>query len=147
MSVPRENLMQIEPYLSFDGNCEEALQFYRQCLGGEIVALHRYEGSPMDTPQLPAEWKKRVMHATFEADGHRLMASDRMPGQQEERYAGFSLSINIPKDSARARQVFDALAEGGRVTMPFAHTFWGADFGMLVDRFGVPWMVNCDAGQ
>src|SRR5690606_17118973 len=113
MSVPRENLMQIEPYLSFDGNCEEALQFYRQCLGGEIVALHRYEGSPMDTPQLPAEWKKRVMHATFEADGHRLMASDRMPGQQEELYAGFSLSINIPKDAARARQVFDALAEGG----------------------------------
>ena len=136
--------MRIEPYLSFDGNCEEALQFYRRALGGEIVALHRYEASPLDTPQLPPDWRQRVMHATFEAEGHRFMASDRLPGEPHPGYAGFSMSIAMTGDAARARQLFDALAEGGRVTMPFAHTFWGADFGMLVDRFGIAWMVAID---
>ena len=84
------------------------------------------------------------MHATFEAEGARFMASDAMPGQPTPTYTGFSMSINIPKDKARAEQVFKALAVGGTVTMPFAPTFWGANFGMLMDRFGVPWMVNCD---
>lgn len=135
--------MQIEPYLFFDGQCEAALGFYAQCLGGQIVALHRYEGSPMED-QLPAEWKNKVMHATLEASGHRFMASDRMPGQPFGGHAGFSMSVNIPKDAARGEAVFKALATGGMVTMPFAQTFWGAHFGMLVDKFGVGWMVNCE---
>ena len=137
--------MQIESYLYFGGNCEEALQFYRQCMGGEIVTLMRYEGSPMDTPQLPAEWKKKVMHATFETQGARFMASDTMPGEPKPSYAGFAMSLFVPgKDAEPARKAFDALAQGGQVTMPFAPPFWGGHFGMLVDRFGVPWMVSSE---
>lgn len=136
--------MQIEPYLFFDGNCETALTFYQQCLGGKIVALHRYAGSPMEA-QLPPEWKNKVMHATLEASGHRFMASDRMPGQPFAGHAGFSMSVNIPGDAVRGEQVFKALATGGMVTMPFATTFWGAHFGMLVDKFGLSWMVNCES--
>lgn len=135
--------MQIEPYLFFDGNCEAALTFYAQCLGGQITLLRRYEGSPMEA-QLSPDWKNKVMHATLEANGHRFMASDRMPGQPFAGHAGFSMSVNIPQDTARAEAVFKALAVGGIVTMPLAETFWGARFGMLVDKFGVGWMVNCD---
>lgn len=138
--------MQIETYLFFAGNCEPALKFYEKCLGGRIVDLHRYAGSPMDNADLPASWKDKVMHATFEAPGGaRFMASDAMPGQPTPTHTGFSVSINIPKDQAKAQQVFDALAsDGGQVTMPFSPTFWGAHFGMLMDKYGVPWMVNCD---
>lgn len=135
--------MHIEPYLFFDGQCEAALNFYAQCLGGQIAVLHRYEGSPMEA-QLPPEWKHKVMHATLDAGGQRFMASDRMPGQPFGGHAGFSMSVNLPKDPVRGETVFKALATGGMVTMPFALTFWGAHFGMLVDKFGVGWMVNCD---
>ncbi|MFO1245051.1 MAG: VOC family protein [Ramlibacter sp.] len=135
--------MQIEPYLFFDGQCEAALNFYAQCLGGQIAVLHRYGGSPMEA-QLPPEWKHKVMHATLDAGGQRFMASDRMPGQPFGGHAGFSMSVNLPKDPVRGETVFKALATGGMVTMPFALTFWGAHFGMLVDKFGVGWMVNCE---
>jgi PhnB protein len=137
--------MQIEAYLTFGGNCEEALAFYRQCLGGEITTLMRYGGSPMDNGQLPADWKQKVLHATFESDGARFMASDAMPGQPKPTYAGFSMSLFVPgADVEQARKAFDALAAGGKVTMPFAPPFWGGHFGMLVDRFGVPWMVSSE---
>jgi PhnB protein len=136
--------MDIEPYLTFDGNCEEALEFYCKCLDGKLITMMRYAGSPMDTAELPAQWKNKVMHATLEADGKHLMASDNMPGRPFKGYSGITVSVNIPKDAARGRQVFDALAQGGRIEMPFQKTFWGAQFGMLTDKFGVPWMVNCD---
>jgi PhnB protein len=136
--------MQIESYLFFGGNCEEALAFYKRCLGGEITALMRYEGSPMDNAQLPREWKQKVMHSTFESQGARFMASDTMPGQPKPSYQGFSMSLFVPGDAEKARKAFDALAEGGKVTMPFAPPFWGGHFGMLTDRFGVPWMVNSE---
>src|SRR5947209_11926678 len=102
--------MQVEPYLTFGGNCEEALRFYEKALGGKIQEVHRWGGSPMDDGKLPAAWKDRVMHAKFEAGSTRLMASDAGPGQPAPAYAGFSLSVNIPKDAARGKQVFDALA-------------------------------------
>jgi PhnB protein len=140
----KEAFMQIEPYLFFGGNCEPALRFYEQALAGKVVDLHRYASSPMDNADLPASWKDKVMHATFESEGARFMASDAMPGQATPTHTGFAMSINIPKDKARAAQVFDALAAGGQVTMPFSPTFWGAHFGMLMDKYGVPWMVNCD---
>src|SRR5688572_22183015 len=105
--------MEIQPYLTFDGNCEEALQFYSQCLGGKITAMYRYEGSPMDTANLTAGWKNKVMHATLQAEGQSLMASDNVPGRPFKGYSGFSVSINIPKDAARGKKVFDALAQGG----------------------------------
>jgi PhnB protein len=137
--------MQIEGYLFFNGQCEEALAFYAKCLGGKVTALMRYEGSPMDTDRLPPDWKHKVMHANFQADGAQFMASDAMPGGPAPIYGGFAMSVSIPSDKARAQQVFDALSEHGKVTMPFAPPFWGGHFGMLIDPFGVPWMVSCDA--
>ena len=136
--------MQIEAYLSFSGDCEEALKFYESCLGGQATTVMRYEGSPMDGPQLPANWKQKVMHATFECEGARFMASDTMPGQPKPAYGGFALSLFVPGPADKARQAFDALAEGGQGTMPFAPPFWGGHFRMLTDRFGVPWMVSSE---
>ncbi|GKS88056.1 MULTISPECIES: VOC family protein [unclassified Acidovorax] len=139
--------MHIEPYLFFDGNCEQALDFYAQCLEGRLTAVHRYEGSPLEK-QLPAHWRNKIMHATLEAPGgHRFMASDRMPGQPFAGHAGFSMSVNCPGSAERGERIFHSLAVGGHVGMPFTVTFWGAHFGTLVDKFGVGWMVNCDGAQ
>lgn len=135
--------MQIEAYLFFGGDCEAALRFYERALGGQVTTMMRYEGSPMDGPQLPADWKQKVMHATFECEGARFMASDTMPGQPRPAFGGFSVSLFVPEVD-KARKAFEALAEGGQVTMPFAPPFWGGHFGMLTDRFGVPWMVSSD---
>jgi PhnB protein len=136
--------MQIESYLFFSGNCEEALGFYKQCLGGEIVTLMRFEGSPMDNGQLAPEWKQKVMHSTFECEGARFMASDLPPGQPKPTYGGFAMSLYLPAGVEKASQAFDALSQGGKVTMPFAPPFWGGHFGMLTDKFGIPWMVSSE---
>lgn len=136
--------MQIDCYLSFNGNCEEALNFYAQCLGGKVVTLMRYEGSPMDTPELPAAYKKKVMHATLEAEGAQIMGSDMPPGHEVRGYDGITVSLYIKEDVDKARQAFEALSAGGKVTMPFAPPFWGGHFGMLTDKFGVPWMISCE---
>ena len=135
--------MRIEPYLSFDGNCEAALNFYAEALGGQITGLMRYADSPMNTPELPEAWKARVLHGVLEVSGQRVMAADNMPGHSLVGYHGFTVSINLPVDKARAEEMFHALSSKGTVTLPFGPTFWGAHFGMLKDRFGVPWMVNC----
>jgi PhnB protein len=105
----------------------------------------RYEGSPMDNDQLPPGWKHKVMHANFQAEGAQFMASDGMPGAPAPIYGGFAMSVYIPNDTARARHVFEALSEHGKVTMPFAPPFWGGHFGMLIDQFGVPWMVSSES--
>lgn len=136
--------MQIDCYLSFDGRCEEALKFYAQCLGGEVTALMRYEGTPMDNKDLPAAWKNKVMHGSVTAEGAQIMASDMPPGRSVGGYHGITVSLYIKQDVDKARKAFDALAAGGQVTMPFAPPFWGGHFGMLTDKFGVPWMVSCE---
>jgi PhnB protein len=136
--------MQLDCYLSFNGNCEEALNFYAQCLGGKVAALMRYEGSPMDTKELPSDWKQKVMHGYVDAEGAQIMGSDMPPGTAPAGYAGFSVSVFIKQGPDQARKVFDALAKGGKVSMPFAPPFWGGHFGMLTDKFGVPWMVSCE---
>ncbi len=139
--------MQMEPYLFFDGCCEEALAFYAHSLGGEVLAMQRYAGSPLEE-QLPADWHAKIMHATLEAPGgHRLMACDRMPGQAPGGHDGFALSIHCPSDAEHGERIFRSLSEGGTVTMPFTVTFWGAHFGTLVDRYGVGWMINCEGGH
>lgn len=135
--------MQIEGYLFFNGNCEEALNFYAQALGGKVTAMMRYEGSPMEK-EVPAAWRNKVMHSNFEAEGAKFMASDTMPGMPAPIYGGFSMSLYVPNDKAKAEKLFNALAKGGKVTMPFAPPFWGGHFGMLIDPFGVPWMVSCE---
>jgi PhnB protein len=137
--------MQIENYLFFKGECEAALNFYVQALGGKILNMERYAGTPMDNDQLPAGWKTKVMHATFECNGDRFMASDGMPGASTGGFSGFAMSIYIPGDKAGCEKAFNALAQGGTVTMPYAPVFWGGTFGMVTDKFGVPWMVSSDA--
>jgi PhnB protein len=133
--------MQINPYLFYDGNCEAAFKYYAKVLGGEIEAMMPHEGSPA-AEHTPAEWGKKILHAKMTIDGEVLMASDAPPGHFNKPQ-GFSVSLQIA-DPAEAEQKFHALAEGGVVNMPIAQTFWAKRFGMCVDQFGIPWMVNCE---
>jgi PhnB protein len=133
--------VQLNTYLIFNGNCEEAFKFYERCLGGKIEAMMTHEGTPA-AGQVPAEWSKKIMHARMTVDGYLLMGSDAPP-EQYRIPGGFSVNIGV-KDAAQAERIFHALAEGGTVHMPIGETFWAIRFGMLVDRFGTPWMVNCE---
>jgi PhnB protein len=138
MSASTTSLL-VQPYLFFGGRCEEALEFYRSAVGAEVQMMMRYNESP-EPPQLPECFHDKVMHASFRIGESTLMASD---GRCDGPVAieGFSLSITVP-DEAEAERVFNALAEGGLVTMPLEKTFWAPKFGMLQDRFGVGWMVS-----
>jgi PhnB protein len=131
---------QINPYLYFDGNCADAMRFYERTLGGKLEALITNGESPV-AAEVPPGNADRVMHAYLVIDGQPVMAGDAMAGQPYERMQGFSMTLSYPT-VAEATRVFDALAEGGRVTMPLAKTFWAETFGMVVDRFGTPWIVN-----
>ena len=133
--------MRMNPYLLFNGRCEEAFQFYSQCLGGKIEAMMPFAGTPAEQ-EVPAEWRKKIIHASLTVGDQVLMASDAPPGRYEEP-RGFSVSLNV-KNPAEAERIFQALAENGKVQMPLQQTFWAARFGMAVDRFGIPWMVNCE---
>ena len=132
-------MLQLDTYLFFDGNCADAMRFYERTLGGKLQ-LMTHGQSPM-AAQTPPGSANRIMHARLELDGRLLMASDSMVGQPTQGMKGFSLSLIYPT-VAEAQRMFAALAEGGQVTMPIAKTFWAEAFGMLVDRFGTPWMVN-----
>lgn len=132
----------MEAYLSFNGNCAEAFAFYEKALGGKTLFSMSFGQSPMGA-QTPAEHKDKVMHATFEARGYKIMGSDMPPGMPFPGYAGFSLSVQ-GKDVEDGRQLFEALSAGGKVTMPYGPQFWALGFGMLEDKFGVPWMVNVE---
>ena len=133
----------MQPYLSFDGNAAEALAFYARALGGQIVFQSTVGESPMAS-ELPPQSHGRLMHACLQARGLELMASDTLPGQSFEGHKGYALAVQ-GRDATEGEALFDALSEGGTVTMPYGPTFWAQGFGMLVDRFGVPWMVNVDA--
>jgi PhnB protein len=133
--------MQLNPYLFFTGQCEAAFKFYAQCLGGKITAMLPHAGTPA-AEHTPPEWQDKIMHARMEVGDYVLMASDAPPGHQEQPQ-GFSVSLGI-EAPAEAERVFHALAEGGTVRMPIQETFWAARFGMLVDKFGIPWMINCE---
>jgi PhnB protein len=132
--------MQIIPYLNFNGQCADAFKFYEQCLGGKIVMMQTHGDSPI-AGQVPPEWHGRILHARLEVGDAVLMASDRPPGQDDET-KGSWVTLVID-DLDRAQSVFNALADSGKVQMPFAETFWATRFGMCVDRFGTPWMINC----
>ena len=135
--------MQMNPYLIFNGNCEAAFNYYTEHLGGQIQEFHRYGNSPM-AEQVPSEQHNRVMHVSLSlTNGQMLMASDTMPGEPYEGMRGISLSLNV-KNVQEAEKVFTALAVNGTVTMPLEKTFWAERFGMLIDQFGTPWMVNVD---
>jgi len=132
--------MQLEPYLFFHGKCEEALNFYKKCLGGEITSINRFAGSPMES-DVDAAFRDKVMHASFVADGVQFMASDGRPGAPPDGEDDIALSL-ATSDPAEGERVFNALAEGGQVTMPLSDVFWGGRFGSLTDRYGVQWMVS-----
>ncbi len=133
--------MKIEPYLFFNGRCEEAIEFYRAALGASVTMLMRFDESP-DPPMmpLPPHWGRKVMHAGLRIGDTNVMASDGM-ASGDLAFSGFSLSIEMP-DAAAAQRAFDALAAGGQVRMPLGTTFWSPCFGMVADRFGVGWMVG-----
>lgn len=134
----------MSPYLSFKGECEEAFKFYERCLGSQIGPIFRYAGTPM-ADQVPADWSDKVMHGSMTIGDQTLLGADVAPDQYEEP-KGFSLTLEI-KSGADAERIFNELAEGGRVVAPLEKTFWAARFGMLVDRFGIPWIINCDGSD
>ena len=131
--------MQISPYLNFNGNCAEAFKFYEKCLGGRIEMMHTYGDSPMKD-QMPPEARNRVMHVHLNVGGQTLFGSDS-PTPEPNPPHGFHVSIAVDSE-ADGQRVFRELSAGGQVVMPFEKTFWSPGFGMLVDRFGTPWMVN-----
>ncbi len=131
--------MQINPYLFYDSNCEAAFKFYEKVLGGKIEMLVRNEDAPPDMPS-PPERKKNIMHIRMSVDGQILMASDAPP-EYVQKPQGFRVSLSL-KDPAEAEQKFKALSEGGSIDMPFSKTFFSKGFGMCIDQFGIPWMVN-----
>lgn len=136
--------MKVEPYLFFEGTCEKAIEFYRKALGAELEMLMRYKEAPEPPPpgMVPPGWDDKVMHASFRIGETRVMASDDCTLQAKP--GGFSLSI-AAADVAEGERLFKALADGGKITMPFGKTFWSPGFGMLTDRFGIGWMVNTEA--
>jgi len=136
-----ERTMQLNSYLTFNGQCEAAFKFYEQCLGGKIEAMMPHAGTPAEE-HVPVEWRDKIMHARLAVGDGVLMGSDAPP-ERYEKPRGFSVSLQV-KDPAQAERAFHALAEGGAVQMPIQPPFWAARFGMLVDRFGTPWMINCD---
>jgi PhnB protein len=133
--------MKVEPYLFFEGRCEEAIEYYKRALGAEVGMLMRYKESPEPVPagMVPPGWDNKVMHANLRIGDSVLMASD---GHTEggPSHRGFALSLSVP-DGATAKKYFGALADGGQVVMPLGKTFYSPAFGMVTDRFGVMWMV------
>jgi PhnB protein len=134
--------VRVDPYLNFDGQCAEAFRFYEQVFDGTIEFMQSFADSPM-SGGVAAEHGDRIMHARLVFDGQALLGSDAPP----EMYSppqGVYVALNV-EDPARAERIFKALEEGGTVQMPFQKTFWAEGFGMLTDRFGTPWMVNCES--
>ena len=137
--------MEFAPYLFITGGrCEEALNFYKSVLGGEIKDVMRWKDAPGDMG-LPADMGSRIMHSTFSGPGVSFMASDAQP---TTTYGDGPISLSVSTDDeAEAKRIFGALSNGGKVEVPLEKAFWGAIFGMLTDKYGIDWMVNCQTGS
>src|SRR5262245_57804673 len=133
-------MLQVNAYLSFNGECENAFKFYEKVLKGKIQGFHRYGESPM-ADQTPADQKNRIMHVSMTVGESTLMGADA-PVQYASKPQGFCVSINLD-NPPEAERIFKELSDGAQVQMPIGETFWAERFGMLVDKFGIPWMVNC----
>ena len=133
--------MELNAYVSFKGDCEEAFECYEEILGAKRGLIFRYADSPM-ADVVPGGWETKVMHGSVTIGGQRLEGAD-VPPERYEAPKGFSLSINVPT-AGEAERLFKQLAEEGRVVYPIEKTFWSERFGMVIDRFGVPWMINCE---
>jgi PhnB protein len=136
--------MAVEPYLFFNGRCEDAVEFYKKALGAEVLMLMRYKESPEPPPpgRVPAGWENKIMHASLRIGNTSVMASDGC--SEGINFQGFSLSLSVANE-AEAKRFFTALADGGQVQMPLGKTFWSPCFGMVADRFGVGWMITVAA--
>jgi PhnB protein len=137
--------MPVQPYLNFDGRCEEAIEFYRKALGAEVMMLMRFKDSPEPHApgMVPPGAENKVMHASFRIGDSVIMAAD-CHSAGKTNFQGFSLSLTVAND-AEAAKAFKALADGGQVQMPLSKTFFASSFGVLSDRFGVSWMVHAPA--
>jgi PhnB protein len=136
--------MQMNTYLSFHGECEAAFKFYEECFDGKLGEIFRYAGTPMAN-QVPADWQDKVMHGSVAIGEQVLMGGDVAP-ERYEKPQGFSLSLQI-KSTTQAERIFRLLAKDGMVVMPLEETFWADRFGMIVDRFGIPWLINCEGSE
>src|SRR5947207_736283 len=141
MSTTNNNPI-IQPYLFFNGNCEQAVEFYRTALGAQVEMMMRYKESPEPPPpgMVPPGFENKIMHTSFRVGETTLMASDGCSAEKAN-FQGFSLSLAVANE-AEADRVFGALADGGQVRMPLTKTFWSPRFGMVEDRFGVGWMIS-----
>ena len=138
MVVEKELGIVIEPFLFFDGCCEEAVNFYRKAIGAEIISLMRYQDSP-EPDTVPAGFGEKIMYARLQVEDTAFMAADDCTGHPT--FQGFALALAVI-DRAAAARLFSILSEGGQVLMPLAKTFWSPLFGMVTDRFGVAWMIS-----
>jgi PhnB protein len=137
--------MKVQAYITFNGRCEEALAFYTKSVGAEVTGLMRWKESPDKDMKGPPGYEEKIMNAAFRIGETQLMADDGMDDKVAE-YKGMTLAIEVADDT-EAKRVFTAMSEGGKVTMPLMKTFWTSSFGMLTDKFGVPWMVNVAAAK
>ncbi|AKJ41857.1 VOC family protein [Pragia fontium] len=136
--------MEVQPYLFFNGNCEEALEFYQRSIGAEVTVLMRYCESPDAlTIPVPDEWQDKILHANITVGQSQFMASDGQCDKNHASFSGFSLSLHA-ESKVEAERLFRSLSAGGKINLPFQRTFWSSGFGMLTDRFGVGWMVMSD---
>ena len=135
--------MRISPHLIYDGTCREAFVAYQRIFGGKLATFMTFGESPL-AATVDAKWHSRILHATLDLDGAELNGADVLP-HDYQRPQGFSVILSLD-GVERAREIFAALGEGGKVNMPFQSTFWSPGFGVLVDRFGVPWEINCAQG-
>jgi PhnB protein len=132
--------VQLNPHLHFNGQCEAAFKFYEKCLGGRITFMMPHEGTPI-ADQVPAAWRSKILHATLKVGDEVLTGAD-VPADHYQKPQGFSVMLGL-KDPVEAERIFQALAKSGMVLMSLQETFWAARFGMLTDRFGIPWIINC----
>ena len=136
--------MTLNTYLVFSGQAEEAFKFYAQCLNAQILASFKHADTPA-AAHVPPDWQDKIMHGSLRIGDQVLMAGDVAPERYEEP-KGFSLSLQM-NDTSQAERVFNELAANGRIVMPLEKTFWADRFGMVVDRFGIPWLINCDGSD
>jgi PhnB protein len=136
--------MQMNPYLNFNGQCEAAFKFYGQCLGGQVGAIFRYAGTSL-SHQVPTDWQDKVMHGSVTIGEQVLLGADVAPDRYEEP-KGVSLSLQMTS-TTEAERIFHMLGKDGSVVIPLEKTFWAARFGVLVDRFGIRWLINCDGSD
>ena len=136
--------MKVNPYLNFNGQCEAAFKFYEKVLGGKITFSMTWAEMP-GADQYPPEAQKLIMHTSLCVGDETIMGADAPPDRYQEP-KGINVSLHL-KSITEGERIFNALAEKGNVTMPFQQTFWSPGFGMCVDQFGIPWMVNCEHAQ